>query len=44
VVHDGAGIRAMRDLSAQQGIDELTFVPTINHIDQLKNLASIVFS
>jgi alkanesulfonate monooxygenase SsuD/methylene tetrahydromethanopterin reductase-like flavin-dependent oxidoreductase (luciferase family) len=43
VPHDEEGILAVRDLSAELGIDELTFIPTVNDIEQLRGLARIVF-
>ena len=43
VPHDEEGILAIRDSSAGLGIDELTFIPTVSDIDQVKRLARIVF-
>jgi alkanesulfonate monooxygenase SsuD/methylene tetrahydromethanopterin reductase-like flavin-dependent oxidoreductase (luciferase family) len=40
--HDAQAILAFRDRCAQAGIDELTFMPTVNDPDQVEKLAAIV--
>jgi alkanesulfonate monooxygenase SsuD/methylene tetrahydromethanopterin reductase-like flavin-dependent oxidoreductase (luciferase family) len=41
--HDASAILEIRDRSAQRGIDELTFMPTLGDPDQVDKLARIVF-